>query len=333
MEASGPAAGCALTEDGKVLGELELNIGKTHSQTLVPMLDTLRLQTGLDLSSLDAIAVTAGPGSFTGLRIGAATAKGIALALEKPIVPVSTLESLAFNLFGADALLCPIMDARRQQVYTAVYEGKKRLNDSSIRVIHLTSVAGATDACSHQRIRLREFSSGCVPLTRQHQRRRLDGAPGSDDAAGEESPAEEIPAELNAAGGGTASLHYLPCLVEPCPIAVEELITQLAGFGRGVIFLGDGVPVYREVIDEKLEVPHWYAPGHLSLQRAASTALLAERLAWEHGGAAMVSSDDFRPVYLRKTQAEQQKEKAEQSGRMAALAAGRLVRETRAERL
>ena len=296
LEASGPAAGCALTEDGKVLGELEMNIGKTHSQTLVPMLEELRSQTGLDLTSLDAIAVTAGPGSFTGLRIGAATAKGIALALEKPIVPVSTLESMAFNLFGTDTLVCPIMDARRQQVYTAVYEGVK------------TRPAGVT----------------------------LDAGPGAAASAGEaavgrESPAQEIPAAPNAARGGTPPLRYLPCLLEPCPIAVEELIAQLAGFGREVIFLGDGVPVYREVIDEKLTMPHWYAPGHLSLQRAASAALLAERLAGEHGGAAMVSSDDFRPVYLRKTQAEQQKEKAEVSGRMAALAAGRLLRETRAE--
>ena len=83
----------------------------------------------LDLNSLDAIAIAAGPGSFTGLRIGSATAKGLGLALDKPIIPVPTVDGLAYDLWGTDKIVCPIMDARRNQVYTGIYEfcdGKPR---------------------------------------------------------------------------------------------------------------------------------------------------------------------------------------------------------------
>ncbi len=85
------------------------------------MLDELRRMTELDLHTLDAIAVAAGPGSFTGLRIGSATAKGLGLALDIPIIPVPTVDALAFNLYGSGGLVCPIMDARRNQVYTGLY--------------------------------------------------------------------------------------------------------------------------------------------------------------------------------------------------------------------
>ena len=76
----------------------------------------------LDMDTVDAVAVAAGPGSFTGLRIGSATAKGLAFAMEKPVIPVPTLEGLAWQMYGTDALVCPIMDARRSQVYTGLYE-------------------------------------------------------------------------------------------------------------------------------------------------------------------------------------------------------------------
>src|SRR5690606_22132445 len=88
----------------------------------IPMLDEIVRMVDLDLSEVDAIAVTSGPGSFTGLRIGSATAKGLGLALDKPIISVPTVDSLAYNLFGTDRMICPIMDARRNQVYTGLYE-------------------------------------------------------------------------------------------------------------------------------------------------------------------------------------------------------------------
>lgn len=122
LDSSGLVASVAVTEDGKLLGEYTVNYKKTHSQTLLPMLDTVAQMLALDLSTVDAIAVAAGPGSFTGLRIGSATAKGLGLALDKPIVPVPTVDALAYNLWGASELVCPIMDARRRQVYTGIYE-------------------------------------------------------------------------------------------------------------------------------------------------------------------------------------------------------------------
>ncbi len=121
LDSSGLVASVAVAEDDVLLAESTLDYKKTHSQTLLPMLDELRHKLDLDLNTLDAIAVAAGPGSFTGLRIGAATAKGLGLALGKPLVAVPTLEGLAWNLWGADRLVCPLMDARRNQVYAAAY--------------------------------------------------------------------------------------------------------------------------------------------------------------------------------------------------------------------
>ena len=122
LDSSGLVAGVAIVEDNVLLAEYTTNYKKTHSQTLLPMLAELREMIDLDMESIDAIAIAAGPGSFTGLRIGAATAKGLGLALDKPLVEVPTLEGLAYNLCGTDKLVCPLMDARRNQVYTGVYE-------------------------------------------------------------------------------------------------------------------------------------------------------------------------------------------------------------------
>ena len=112
---------CIRDRDDNLLGEYTINYKKTHSQTLLPMLDAMGKMLELDLSTIDAVAVAAGPGSFTGLRIGAATAKGIGLALDKPMIPVSTVDALAWNLWGSSGLVCPLMDARRGQVYTGLY--------------------------------------------------------------------------------------------------------------------------------------------------------------------------------------------------------------------
>lgn len=122
IDSSGLVASVAIMEDDKLVAEYTVNNKKTHSQTLLPMLEEIVQSTGLDLKEVDAIAIAAGPGSFTGLRIGSATAKGLGLALKKPIVPVSTVDALAYNMYGTDCLVCPIMDARRNQVYTGIYE-------------------------------------------------------------------------------------------------------------------------------------------------------------------------------------------------------------------
>ena len=121
LDSSGLVAGVAIVEDDVLVAEYTTNDKKTHSQTLLPMLDELRRMTGLDLNTLDAVAIASGPGSFTGLRIGSATAKGLGFALGKPLVEVPTLEGLAWNLYGSDRMVCPLMDARRNQVYTGAY--------------------------------------------------------------------------------------------------------------------------------------------------------------------------------------------------------------------
>ena len=122
LDSSGLTASVAVIEDENLMGEYTMNYKKTHSQTLLPMLDELAKMIELDLQSIDAIAVAGGPGSFTGLRIGSATAKGLGLALDKPIVHVPTVDGLAYNLWGHKDFVCPLMDARRNQTYTGLYE-------------------------------------------------------------------------------------------------------------------------------------------------------------------------------------------------------------------
>lgn len=125
LDSSGMAASVALIKDEVLQAEYTINYKKTHSQTLLPMLDEIVRMTESDLEEIDAIAVAAGPGSFTGLRIGSATAKGLGLALKKPLIAVPTLEGLAYNMYGFPGILCPMMDARRQQVYTGLYSFSK----------------------------------------------------------------------------------------------------------------------------------------------------------------------------------------------------------------
>lgn len=122
LDSSGLTASVAVVEDEQILFEYTMNYKKTHSQTLLPMLDEAVRMTGLSLDTVDAIAVAGGPGSFTGLRIGSATAKGLGLALDKPLIHVPTADAMAYRMFGFHGLICPIMDARRNQVYTGIYE-------------------------------------------------------------------------------------------------------------------------------------------------------------------------------------------------------------------
>ncbi len=226
LDSSGLVAGAAVVEDGVLLAEYSTNYRKTHSQTLLPMLEQLQRMIELDLDTLDAIAVASGPGSFTGLRIGSATAKGLGFALDKPLVEVPTLEGLAWNLWGASGLVCPMMDARREQVYTGVYRFVPRGEGFSLEAV--------------------------LPQT---------------------------------------------------PMEVEELVERLNGFAQAVQFLGDGVPVYGQLIREKLKAPFRFAPAHMNRQRAASVAALGE-LYFAAGKA--VDASSHRPEYLRKSQAERE---------------------------
>lgn len=122
IDTSGLVASVAYLEDTMLIGEFTTNHKQTHSETLMPMLQNLTKMLQQDINTIDAIAIASGPGSFTGLRIGSATAKGLGLALDVPLIPVKTVEALAYQFYGSKNLICPLMDARRNQVYTGLYE-------------------------------------------------------------------------------------------------------------------------------------------------------------------------------------------------------------------
>lgn len=228
LDSSGLVASVAVVEDDILVAEYTIQYKKTHSQTLLPMLDEIRNMVELDLVQVDAIAVAAGPGSFTGLRIGSATAKGLSFATGKPIVAVPTVDGLAFNLYGTDKVICPIMDARRSQVYTGIYEFLLKDTKYDMRVIK-----------------------------------------------------------------------------EQCAVAFEEIAQNLNELGREVIFLGDGVPVFRERMKEVVQVPYTLAPAHMNRQRAASIGVLGS-LYYAQGR--IQSGAEHAPEYLRLSQAEREQE-------------------------
>lgn len=235
LDSSGLVAGVALVEDDTLVAEYSTNYKKTHSQTLLPMLDEIKKMVELDLHSIDVIAVSAGPGSFTGLRIGSATAKGLGLALGVPLAAVPTVDALAMNLYGCEKLICPMMDARRSQVYTGLYTFEKK----------------------------------------------------------------EEAYELRAA-------------LSQCALPVQELTEKINALGQEVIFLGDGVPVYREMLTQQLKVPYSFAPASCNRQRAASVAVLGSICARE---GRLVSAGEFAPEYLRMSQAERERMEASEAER------------------
>lgn len=174
IDSSGMAASVAVLADDVLAAEFTVNNKKTHSQTLLPMLDQAVKMSGIALEELDGIAVASGPGSFTGLRIGASTAKGLGLALDKPLVAVPTLAGLAYQLAEAEGLICPVMDARRDQVYTAVYrmeEGRltKVLEQQAIDIWELLGYLNQYSDQIH-------FLGDGVPVYQDAIRRGLKGS-------------------------------------------------------------------------------------------------------------------------------------------------------------
>ena len=222
IDSSSLVASVAVVEDDIMVAEYTINHKKTHSQTLLPMINEISKMAELDLSQVDAIAVSGGPGSFTGLRIGSATAKGLGLVWDKPLIHVPTVDAMAYNLYGTDKLICPMMDARRNQTYTGLYEFK---ND--------------------------EFA----------------------------------------------------IVMEQCAISVDELIEEINKLGREVIFLGDGVPVFKATLDEKLSVEHTYALAHMNRQRAGAVAVLGQKY---YADGKYETAAAHEPNYLRQSQAERE---------------------------
>ena len=223
VDSSGLVASVAIIENENLLAEYTVNYKKTHSQTLMPMLDEIVKMTDLSLESIDAIAVAGGPGSFTGLRIGSATVKGLGLALNKPIVNVPTIDGLAYNMWGSAGRICPIMDARRNQVYTGVYH----------------------------------FTNGDLVIDTKQM-----------------------------------------------AIEITGLIEALNQKEEKVTFLGDGVPVYEDIIKKNIEVPYAFAPAHLNKQRASAIAALA-CIYYKEGR--LETAAEHEPEYLRLSQAERER--------------------------
>lgn len=224
LDSSGLVASVAIVEEDNLLAEYTTNLKKTHSETLLPMIDALFSFTGTDLSEIDAIAVSCGPGSFTGLRIGSATAKGLGMARNIPLIPVPSLEGMAYHFTESSRLICPMMDARRKQVYSGIYS----------------------------------FDGGKFTVV-------------SKETAG----------------------------------PVSDLAERINALGQEVIFLGDGVPAYRETLESLIRVPHTYAPLHLNRQRAAAVGARAFDL-YREGRVETASA--HAPVYIRKSSAERELE-------------------------
>ncbi|WP_304507368.1 tRNA (adenosine(37)-N6)-threonylcarbamoyltransferase complex dimerization subunit type 1 TsaB [Anaerotignum sp.] len=165
IDTTGQTAGAAIVEGDKLIAEFTLNYKLTHSQTIMPMIAEICEKSETKLGLVDYIACTNGPGSFTGLRIGAATAKGLALALKKEIVPVPTLDALAYNVFETDKIICPIMDARRSQVYTAFYrwENGRLCRLTEMMAISIDEVMGMAEGYGQKVI----FLGDGVPVHRE----------------------------------------------------------------------------------------------------------------------------------------------------------------------
>lgn len=223
LDSSGLVASVAVAEDDNLLAEYTVNYKKTHSQTLLPMLDQIVTMIELDLNTIDAIAVAGGPGSFTGLRIGSATAKGLGFALGKPLIQIPTVDGLAYNLWGSSDLVCPLMDARRNQTYTGLYT----------------------------------FDHGVMQVVETQ-----------------------------------------------CAVGIEEIIEKINHKNHTVVFLGDGVPVFRSFIEKNCRVPFSFAPAHLNKQRAAAVASLGI-LYFKEGK--IQTAAQHRPDYLRLSQAERER--------------------------
>lgn len=150
LDSTAVAASVALCEDEKLLAVYTVNLGNTHSETLLPMVESVLKTADMTADDIDLFAVSEGPGSFTGVRIGAATLKGLAFGRNKPCVGVSTLEALAYNLVGFHGLAVPVMNARRLQIYTATFEVNtreiKRLTpDRAISIEELEQELKTTD--------------------------------------------------------------------------------------------------------------------------------------------------------------------------------------------
>lgn len=145
LDTACPTASCAITEDGRLLAESAIHGARTHSQKLLPLIANLLASVDLTPSGIDLFAVSVGPGSFTGLRIGVVTAKGLAYATGRPLAGIPTLEALAYSVPSFDGVICPMIDARNQQAFCGFYERTSHgiLSLAQDTVLHVEPLADA----------------------------------------------------------------------------------------------------------------------------------------------------------------------------------------------
>ena len=143
IDTSGPACGVAIMADGRLVYEAELTHKQTHSQRVMPMVDTALQMSDMTAADMDVFGAVVGPGSFTGVRIGVSTVKALAHAANKPCVAVDALEALAANVTAFDGVVCPILDARAQQVYGAIFKRGERLTEDTVEKLTLFLGDGA----------------------------------------------------------------------------------------------------------------------------------------------------------------------------------------------
>lgn len=223
IDSSALVASVALADKEVIIAEYTMNLKRTHSQTILPMIDEMFKMTGVNKADLKAIAVTNGPGSFTGLRIGAATAKGIALAQNIPVIGVSTLKTMAYNFNYCNRMICPMLDARRNHVFTGLYK---------------------------------------------------------------------------------CETTEVETIIKDTTLPKEKMIEKINIIGEPVIFIGDGVELHRNYIEENINVEYHFGKQHVNRQRAASLAAIAyDKL----NNGEIENADTFAPNYLRMSQAERER--------------------------
>lgn len=295
IDSSGLTATVALVDETKTIAEYTVNYQKTHSQTLLPMIDEMVKMTETPLQTIDAIAVAGGPGSFTGLRIGSATAKGLGLALGKPLISVPTVDGLAYNVYGYRGIICPIMDARRNQVYTGLY------TFTDAKRPQVRNASDAENAKEHA------FADKKRP-----QARSTFDAGNSEERTFLESKlpfAWSASDKKDSKAGGLLEPTFRVIKMQMA-IPVEDLIRRLNNYHRPVMFLGDGVPVHEEALAAGLNVPYSFAPAHMNRQRAASIGALAIQY-YKMGK--YETAAEHRPEYLRVSQAERERAEREKN--------------------
>jgi len=219
VDTSTKVSGAAVADEEGIIGESMLNTGKTHSRRILPLVNSLLQNMDLTLGEMDGFAVTIGPGSFTGLRIGISTVKAFAQVLGKPVAGIVTLDALAENLREAPGLICPILDARKNEVYTAIYRRE-----------------------------------GSVKRVSSYQ-----------------------------------------------AVSPHDLLHELQTKDEQVTFLGDGVGVYRLLIEQTMKDQAFFASPAKNYLRPGEISLLGLS-AFTQGQT--YSADEIKPLYLRLSEAE-----------------------------